>query len=91
MQMEDVPGAKGGRSICICRCFRFHAPPVQRKENRCGAAADSVPAPSAHSLPDDGDEDARSPDPEACVQQRLTDGSMNREQKQIRPRCRSGP
>ena len=31
------------------------------------------------------------PDPEACAQQRLTDGSMNREQKQIRPRCRSGP
>ena len=51
MQMENVPGVKGGRSICICRCFRFHAPQVGRKEYRCGAAAVSVPA--------DGPEPAR--------------------------------
>lgn len=45
-----------------------------RSEGKKTAAAPPRAAsrPTVQSLPGDGNEDARSPDPEACVQQRLT-------------------
>ena len=81
MQMDIRSGREG-------RSFHLHLPlfslscasgPKERKplRRRRGQRL----APSAHRLPGDGNEEARSPDPEACVQQRLTDGGMSRERK----------